>query len=48
MVASTFHSRKLDLSKAMRDATSAIAPAHLKDFDFLKSQDIDEKINQIQ
>jgi len=34
VVASTFHSRKLDLSKAMRDATSAIAPAHLKDFDW--------------
>lgn len=31
---STFGSRQLDLAKAMRDASSTIAPGHLKDFDW--------------
>jgi hypothetical protein len=33
-VGSTFGSRQLDLAKAMRDASSTIAPGHLKDFDW--------------
>eukprot|EP01043_Picozoa_sp_COSAG02_P099421 COSAG02_NODE_35532_length_467_cov_0.396739_1_plen_68_part_10 len=31
---STFAARQLDLAKAMRDASSTIAPGHLKDFDW--------------
>ena len=34
VVGSTFGSRQLDLAKAMRDASSSIAPGHLKDFDW--------------
>ena len=34
VVGSTFAARQLDLAKAMRDASSTIAPGHLKDFDW--------------
>lgn len=34
VVGSTFAARQLDLAKAMRDASSTVAPGHLKDFDW--------------